>query len=131
MSSKPYGTCQVQILGGPKAPDTPIKEIEMTTYLSNAFALSMVDDGNFSVATLTVEEAVMALSDSFTSAIGHSDIAAVVSDMLGIDVPMNRVNLALKTGDVLVVAQYVGPRLPEGATTLPEGAKIVFKMVTI
>lgn len=103
----------------------------MTTYLSNAFALSMVQDGNFSVATLTTEEATQALVSGFTSAIGHSDIAAVVSKMLGVDAPMNRVNLSLKAGDVLVVAQYVGPRLPEGATTLPEGAKIVFKMVTI
>lgn len=103
----------------------------MTTYLSNAFALSMVDDGTISVATLTTEEATRALANGFTSAIGHSDIAAVVSDILGVDAPMNRVNLTLTTGDVLVVAQYVGPRLPEGATTLPEGAKIVFKMVTI
>lgn len=102
----------------------------MSIYLSNAFALSMVQDGNFSVATLTTEDALAAMGNGFISAIGHADIAAVVSGMLGIDVPMNRVNLALKTGDVLVVAQYVGPRLPEGATTLPEGAKIVFKMVT-
>lgn len=103
----------------------------MTTYLSNAFALSMVEDGSFRVATLTAEDARKAITNGFTSAIGHADIAAVVSGLLGVDAPMNRVNLTLTTGDVLVVAQYVGPRLPEGATTLPEGSKIVFKKVTV
>jgi hypothetical protein len=31
----------------------------------------------------------------------------------------------------MLVAQYTGPRLPEGATTLPPGAKIRFILVLI
>jgi len=49
--------------------------------------------------------------------------------MLGVSVPVNRVNVKL-TGP-MVVAQYMGPRLPEGATTLPEGAKIEFWKVEL
>ena len=35
-----------------------------------------------------------------------------------------RPNLMFEPEDLVVVAQYVGPRLPEGATSLPENAKI-------
>lgn len=36
----------------------------------------------------------------------------------------NRVNVKLEPGVLILVGQYIGPRLPEGATTLPEGASI-------
>lgn len=100
-------------------------------YVSNAFALSMVEDGTISVATISAKVAKSFLSDGFESVVGHSDIARIVSNLLDLDIPMNRVNLSLKTGDVLIVAQYVGPRLPEGSTALPEGSKIVFKQVVL
>ena len=60
------------------------------------------------------------------SAIGHQDTAKVVSNILGFEVKPNRVSIKLTESDVLYVAQYTGPRLPEGATTLPEGANIEF-----
>lgn len=46
-------------------------------------------------------------------------------------VAYNRVNLKLKPGDVLYVAQLVGGRLPEGTTTLPEGYSFKFLKVTV
>lgn len=64
------------------------------------------------------------------SAIGHSDTAKVVSSMLGFEVKPNRVSIKMSESDVLYVAQYTGPRLPEGATTLPEGASLEFFEVT-
>lgn len=64
------------------------------------------------------------------SAIGHQDTAKVVSDILGFEVKPNRVSIKLNENDVLYVAQYTGPRLPEGATTLPEGAILEFFEVT-
>lgn len=64
------------------------------------------------------------------SAIGHQDTAKVVSSILGFEVKPNRVSLMLTENDVLYVAQYTGPRLPEGATTLPEGANLEFFEVT-
>lgn len=64
------------------------------------------------------------------SAIGHVDTAKVVSNILGFEVKPNRVSIKLSESDVLYVAQYTGPRLPEGATTLPEGASLEFFEVT-
>ena len=64
------------------------------------------------------------------SAIGHKDTAKVVSSMLGFEVKPNRVSIKMSESDVLYVAQYTGPRLPEGATTLPEGASLEFFEVT-
>jgi len=63
------------------------------------------------------------------SAVGHADTAAVLSNMLGFDVACNRANVTLDRDHSLVVAQYRGPRLPEGATELPEGATIEFWQV--
>lgn len=51
--------------------------------------------------------------------IGHQSTA----QLLGMEA--NRVSLQAGAGATLVVAQYDGPRLNEGATQLPEGAKIV------
>ena len=96
-------------------------------YISNAFSLSMVDpNATIKVSPLTAEE-VAALP--LESAIGHADTAKVVGGLLGIDLPANRVNISLKPGEKMVVAQYIGPRLSEGATQLPVGARIEFRLV--
>lgn len=50
---------------------------------------------------------------------------------LGHPVPMNRVNVQLHPGDSALVGQYTGPRLPEGATQLPEGARILWLRVDV
>ena len=63
------------------------------------------------------------------SAVGHSDTAALFSSQLGREIEPNRVSVKLAPEDILVVGQYVGPRLPEGATELPEGAKIEWWVV--
>ena len=65
------------------------------------------------------------------SALGHADIANVVSADLGMTLPVNRVNNNLQKGDLMYIAQYIGPRLPEGATALPEGAKIQYYKVEV
>lgn len=71
------------------------------------------------------------LDSAFESAIGHADTARIVSGMLGVELPANRVNVKLAKGEKMIVAQYSGPRLPEGATTLPDGAKIEFVLVDV
>ena len=65
----------------------------------------------------------------FESVIGHADTANVVSGILGREVKMNRTSVKLVPGDVLYVAQVTGGRLPEGATTIPEGMSIAFLKV--
>lgn len=69
--------------------------------------------------------------DQLVSCVGHEDVAAVISEQLGIEVPVNRVSIKLKSGDIILVAQYVGPRLPEGTTQLPEGAELVWYLVIV
>ena len=65
------------------------------------------------------------------SSIGHEDAANIMSSELGIPVKMNRQNDRLSSGDQILVGQYTGGRLPEGAMTLPEGTSLTWLLVTI
>jgi len=80
---------------------------------------------------ISKDEAKKALAEGFTSAVGHADTAAVFSSQLGTKVEANRTTVSLSEGDVAVIGQYQGPRLEEGTTNLPEGAKIIWLRVTI
>ena len=100
-------------------------------FLLNAFSLNMLA-GNADVIVRQVTQAVAAsLAPACVSAVGHADTAAVFSAVLGVTVPCNRATVALKEGDVALVGQYSGPRLPEGATSLPEGATIKWLIVGV
>jgi hypothetical protein len=65
--------------------------------------------------------------------IGHQSTADVLKAQLGLEnSPFGgRVNVSLNKGDSVLLAQFRGDRLPEGATTLPEGARIQFFVVTV
>ena len=104
-------------------------------YLSNAFSLQMLDmshPNTISTALTSIDDVKAALSEStFTSAIGHADTAIVVSNILNIPIDPNRISIKLGNDDILYVAQVVGGRLPEGATTIPAGMSISFIKVTL
>jgi len=101
--------------------------------LLNAFSLNMFDPSScFPVFREVSIDEVKACQ--IESAIGHADTAVVLSNILERNIPTNRISVSLAKGDSAIVAQYIGPRLPEGATMLPEGAKIRFyhvKMVDV
>jgi len=97
-------------------------------FLSNAFSLQMVSSDAICVVEECLPEDV---PEEAVSCIGHPDTAAVVSDILGREILCNRVSISLSDGDVLYVAQLTGGRLPEGATSLPEGFSISFRKVTV
>ena len=105
--------------------------------LANAFSLNMLNtDIRIHVLVtkrISKEEAKELLKEGFENYIGHKDIANVVSNELGLPVEMNekRPNLLLNPEDVVVIAQYIGPRLPEGATELPANARIDYFTVQI
>lgn len=99
-------------------------------YLANAFSINMIPVDNFTILQVKRVESKDVPSD-VVSAIGHPDTARVVEGILGYKVPCNRMNLKLEEGDTLYVAQYTGPRLPEGATQLPEGANLEFFRVIL
>lgn len=115
-------------------------------YICNSFTLNMLsswridptDGGAQSTLTVTtVMDPVAYLFEAETrhgpaiSAVGHADTASVFSSELGRIVPCNRISVALTDDDELLVGQYHGPRLPEGCSTLPEGAVIRWLTVTV
>ena len=101
-------------------------------YLLNAFSLNMIDVGDADVTIREVsEKAAAILAVNCTSAVGHADTAAVFSKVLGVPVACNRVTVTMKDGDLALVGQYSGPRLPEGATSLPGGATIKWLIVGV
>jgi hypothetical protein len=102
----------------------------MTTYLGNAFSLNMfkIDENGMRVEIQPVLPSEIPANAK--SIVGHADMAAVVSSLLGREVTVNRESVTLQAGDILFVAQYHGPRLPAGATKLPSGARIEFYRIT-
>ena len=99
--------------------------------ITNAFSINMLSmDSELKFSRLKETEARW-IAENFqhSSAVGHADTAAVLSTVLGVDVPMNRTTLQMEHGVALLVGQYKGPRLPEGATALPEGASIEWWLV--
>lgn len=99
----------------------------------NAFSLNMVSGGsNIQTRTITAKKAVALFEkNGVHSCVGHADTAAVISSLLEVPIQFNRVSVELAQQELVVVAQYKGPRLPEGSTTLPEGAEIVFLAVYV
>lgn len=101
--------------------------------LLNAFSLNMltVFPAQPLFEEIPLEEVRTALADGFESTVGHADTAAVFTDVLGIKVPAIRSTIILNKGDVAIIGQYRGPRLPEGAHQLPEGATIQWLRMTV
>ena len=100
----------------------------MKKFLTNAFSIQMLQKGGLVRFDEIAPEDIPA---DVVSAIGHADTAAVLSDLLGFEVPMNRTSVTLDEDTELYVAQLVGGRLPEGSTTLPEGFTFKFYRVTV
>lgn len=98
-------------------------------YLINALPGALVGNEGLKLEIVPVKpEWIPACA---VSAIGHQSTADLISKVLGRTIPMNRISTpVMKPGDVNYVALYRGPRLPEGATDLPEGAKLDFFQVT-
>lgn len=105
-------------------------------YLANAFSLSMVST---IIKSNIMDGAIMRMKlvDSsevphdISSAVGHADTAAVLTAILGFEVPCNRMSITLTEDDKLYVAQLEGGRLPEGCTTLPEGCGFTFYKISV
>src|SRR5690606_36233924 len=108
-------------------------------YLADAFSLGMLDCIGTPGAALAID--VIPLTHPMAvqwvrehqprSCVGHADTALLLSSMLGVVVDMRRESTSLQPGDRMLVAQYNGPRLPEGAKSLPAGAKIRWMLVQI
>ena len=100
-------------------------------FLLNAFSLSMLTLPASAQFTEVSAAEAAEMARSLTSAVGHADTAGLFATLLGQDVPVNRVSVSLHPGQVALVGQYIGPRLQEGATTLPEGARVAWVKVEV
>lgn len=101
-------------------------------YITNAFSIQMLPtvETGLTFKPITLEQAMkMVKANIFISSVGHADTANVVSELLNADIPMNRIPIKLGDNDVVLIAQLMGGRLPEGATTIPDGMSIQFWVV--
>ncbi len=62
----------------------------------------------------SVEAARQALTGGFTSAIGHEGAARLLGLLLEMEVPVNRIAIAMQPGDQALVLRLL-TRIPEGA----------------
>jgi hypothetical protein len=111
-----------------------LKRKIMKTIVTNAFSLNMVTtpSGAIQWQHLADWEAPTYLcNDCWESAVGHSSTAAVFSNVLGVPIATCRTTITLTADTQLLVGQYIGPRLEEGVTTLPEGASIKWMIVRL
>lgn len=107
--------------------------------ISNAFSLNMLDLNDLVklwISPVSLEDVRSKVAyekrrGRFVSAVGHSEIASLLTGLLGTYIPYNRVTVRLRPYDDLVVAQYIGPRLTEGTTELPPGSTIKFALVRV
>jgi len=104
--------------------------------ITNAVSLNMVPpdvtSGGIIFRRISADEArrLVREASQMVSAIGHADTARVISRELGIEISADRRSVTL--GDeLMLVAQYIGPRLPEGATELPSGARTEYFLVRL
>ena len=109
--------------------------------LSNAFSINMLQsDCSVSFTELgPIAAASHLVVSGITNTIGHPDTDAVVRGMIAANSTLDfdqiphgqRTSVTVEKGDSMIVAQYTGPRLPEGATSLPEGATIKWWLVEV
>jgi hypothetical protein len=85
-------------------------------YLANAFSLGMLKTSpeglTLRVRPISLEEAKNLLG-GFESVVGHPATSQILTTLLGVEVPVNRVAITLSPGDRVIVFQ-LGVRLEEG-----------------
>ena len=82
----------------------------MTTYLLNSPVLT--DYGHWKFERLEIQAAQAVLRGGFESAVGHSETADFLCQLLALEVRVNRATIRMKPGDQAIVFRLL-MRLPE------------------
>jgi len=96
----------------------------MTIYLLNSLVIPInfdkYDRAIVGLKRVSIDEVKFLLTHHpFVSAIGHQGTAQLLSQLLGIEIPVNRITVQLEDGD-MVIAFFLKQRLPEGAVLSKE-----------
>jgi len=71
---------------------------------------------------INIETAKKILSEGFTSAIGHESTARLLTKLLKIEIPFNRIAIKMREGDI-GIHFFLKTRLPEGKILSEEELK--------
>jgi len=63
---------------------------------------------------------------SYQSYMGQANVANIFSRMTGMDVPVNRKPYYIRTDDLVIQVQYIGPYFDDSATELPESGRFAY-----
>lgn len=93
----------------------------------------LTSDGSYEIHTIDLQEARVLVSDTeIDSAVGHESTAAILTDLLGVEVALNRQLFAQKPGQKALVFKLNG-RPPEGVVLSREQLEEIgftFKVLT-
>jgi Domain of unknown function (DUF1874) len=93
----------------------------------------LTNDGNYSMKTIDYVDTGNLLSGKeILSAIGHESTAQILTELLGVDVPVNRIQFAQEVGQQALVFK-MNSRLPEGKILSREEIEEIgysFKLLT-
>jgi len=104
----------------------------MKTFIANAFSISMLhplppQGRTVRVRPVSLEEVKSLLQEGeYISAVGHESTARVMSALLGVDIPPNRVSITLGPGDRALVFQ-LSVRLAEGQVLSQEEVMALYE----
>jgi hypothetical protein len=93
-------------------------------------------DGIFEVRTISLEQAQQLAkdnADNLLSAIGHDSTSQIMTELLGVNVTVNRIQFAQELGQIALVFKLKG-RAPEGVILDTAGIEAIgyeFKTMTL